>query len=136
MTTPTHPKVPRPQRQALPDFYQPDELPQGEVAVRHGGGRRVTPRMPVVLGDGTLARPRAKSSRAAQPPVRLGELTQDLPLTRAIGTVPYRGLMSGAGRLVREYRAHQLACEEIWQFLEQMEQGLALKADKIEPRDR
>lgn len=88
--------------------------------------------MPVILEDGTVARPRAKSSRAAQPPVRLGALTKDLPLTRAIATVPYRGIMSGAGRLVRLYREHQAQCEEIWQFLEQMEQGLFDKADEIE----
>lgn len=88
--------------------------------------------MPVDQGDGTAVRPRAKGSRAAQPPVRVGKLTRDLPLTRAIGTVPYRGLMSGAGRLVRLYREHQAACENIWQFLEQMEQGLMLKADEIE----
>lgn len=121
----------RPQHKALPDFYAPAELPQGESVVRHGGGRRVTPRMPVDLGDGTVVRPRAKGSRAAQPPVRMGALTRELPLTKAIGTVPYRGLMSGAGRLIREYQEHQARCEEIWQFLEQVEQGLFAKADEI-----
>jgi hypothetical protein len=87
--------------------------------------------MPVELADGTVVRPRAKGSRAAQPPVRVGVLTQDLPLTRAIGTVPYRGLMAGAGRLIREYREHQLICERIWIFLESMEQGLSLEAEAI-----
>lgn len=119
------------QPKALPDFYAPEELPRGEIVVRRGGGRRVTPRMPVDLGDGTVVRPRAKGSRAAQPPVRIGALTRELPLTKAIGTVPYRGLMSGAGRLIREYQEHQARCEEIWQFLEQMEQGLFAKADEI-----
>ena len=98
----------------------------------HKGGQRVTPRMPVDQGDGTVVRPRAKGSRAAQPPVRLGVLTRQLPLTKAVGTVPYKGLLAGAGRLIRQYREHQAVCEEIWQFLEQMEQGLALKADEIE----
>ena len=105
---------------------------QMEPGVRHGGGPRVKARMPVELADGSVVRPRAKGSRAAQPPVRTGVLTRDLPLTRAIGTVPYRGLLAGAGHLIRQYRQHQAACEEIWQFLEQMEQDLMLKADETE----
>ena len=105
---------------------------RSRVETLEKGVRRVTPRMPVDLGNGTVVRPRAKGSRASQPEVRTGVLTRQLPLTRAIGTVPYRGLLAGAGRLIREYREHQATCEEIWQFLEQMEQGLALKADEIE----
>ncbi len=118
-------------RKAMPDFFQPEELPRGEIIARSTGGRRVTPRMPVDCGDGTVVRPRAKGSRAAQPSVRMGALTRDLPLTKAIGTVPYRGLLAGAGHLIREYRAHQAICEEIWQFLEQMEQGLAEKGEAL-----
>lgn len=100
----------------------------------HPGGRKVTARMPVLLADGSVVRPRAKGSRAEQPPVRMGQITRSLPLVRSESDIPYRGIMSGSGRLIRLYRDAHAVCEEIWQFLEQMEQGLFDKGDELQDK--
>jgi hypothetical protein len=99
---------------------------------RHPGGRKVSARMPVLLQDGSVVRPRAKGSRAQQPPVKLGQITRSLPLVRSESDIPFRGIMSGSGRLVRLYKEAHAVCEEIWLFLEQMEQGLFEEGDRAE----
>ncbi|MHB1892633.1 MAG: hypothetical protein ACYCTZ_03930 [Candidatus Dormibacteria bacterium] len=67
-----------------------------------------------------------------QPPVKQGVITSTLPLTRSVSDVPFRGIMSGSGKLIRMYKEYQALCERIWTFLESMEQGLFDEAERVD----
>jgi hypothetical protein len=86
--------------------------------------------MPVLQADGELRRPRAPGSRADQPPVALGSITRQLPVTRAVGQIPYQGFLSGAGRLIRLYKEAQAVCEQRWLLLEHIELELVEDGDR------
>jgi len=92
----------------------------------------VSPRMPVLEADGELRRPRAKGSRGVQPPVELGAITRNLPLTRAVSQIPYQGLLGGEGRLIRLYKEAQAICEGRWVLLERVERELVEEGDQPE----
>ena len=134
-------RAPRPARKVAPDFYGPDESPEGEsiaqpkeplehkagrgaTAQRGRAGRPIVPRMPLVGSDGKAFRPRAKGSKGVQPAVQLGPLTGQLPIARTVGTIPYSEITSSLGKLIRSYRAHLASAEKIWQQLETLERGL------------
>ena len=108
--------------------------PEGDAGLREPtrrGGRKVVPRMPVQLKDGSVVRPRAKGSRASQPPVKRGLITGALPLSRPLGDLPYRAILSRLGAKVREYRRLTLAAEQIWQEMESLERDLGVDGPDV-----
>ncbi len=140
-------RAPRPPRKVAPDFYGPEEVPQGEVIVQKaarstqpknpnrtaahvrktpGGhpGRPLVPRMPLLNADGVAFRPRAKGSKAVQPPVEFGPITSQLKLAAAVGTLPYSSITSSMGSLIREYRQLIERANLIWQQFERLEIAL------------
>jgi hypothetical protein len=77
--------------------------------------------MPLVAKDGTVFRPRAKGSRAVQPPVAFGPITSQLKLAAAVSTLPYSEITSSMGALIREYRSLIERANTIWQQFEALE---------------
>lgn len=102
--------------------------PRGEPRQRTNGsrhpGRPLVPRMPLLDKDGVAFRPRAKGSKAVQPPVEFGPITSQLKLARAVGTLPYSSVTSSMGALIREYRALIDRANVIWQQFERLEIAL------------
>ena len=153
-TRPTRTRVargPRPPRKVAPDFFGPTEAPEGEtIAHKVGGrvqpkgtaepqngatrrvknvprgqpGRPLVPRMPLLNEDGVAFRPRAKGSKAVQPPVEFGPITSKLKLARAVGTLPYAPVTSSMGALIREYRGLIERANVIWQQFERLDLSL------------
>ena len=144
-------RAPRPARKVAPDFYGPDESPEGEVIAQEVGqritpkkrprratrttvrvrnapgghpGRPLVPRMPLLDKQGVAYRPRAKGSRAVQPPVEFGPITSQLKLASAVGTLPYSSITSSMGSLIREYRQLIERANLIWQQFERLEIAL------------
>lgn len=153
-TRPTRTRVargPRPPRKVAPDSFGPMEAPEGKT-IAHKVGRRVQPngaaepqndatrrvrnvprghpgrplipRMPLLDKDGVAFRPRAKGSKAVQPPVEFGLITSQLKLARAVGTLPYASVTSSMGTLIREYRGLIERANVIWQQFERLEMSL------------
>lgn len=144
-------RAPRPARKVAPDFFGPAEAPEGEIIAQEGGrsatprkrprpatpttarvrkapgghpGRPLIPRMPLVAKDGTVFRPRARGSKAVQPPVELGPITSQLKLAQAVSTIPYPAITSHMGALIREYRSLIERANCIWQQFEALEIAL------------
>ena len=131
----------RPTRKAAPDFFRAGEVPEGEAVVVEDGnsipapkrrtgsrrgrpGRPLVPRMPLLDKDGVAVRPRARGSKAVQPPVEFGPITSQLKLAAAVGTLPYSSITSSMGSLIREYRQLVERANLIWQQFERLEIAL------------
>lgn len=145
-------RAPRPARKVAPDFFAPGEAPEGEVIAPEVGrsatprkrarpatrttvrvkknapgghpGRPLIPRMPLLDKDGVAFRPRAKGSKAVQPPVEFGPITSQLKLASAVGTLPYSSITSSMGSLIHEYRGLIERANLIWQQFERLEIAL------------